>query len=250
MPRLAHSLGVVLLTSFLTGGGVEQVLAAAKAEAEQPGRAADVRDTHERLQRIYKKLGIEREEEKQPKKLDDSEGCNRDRRSSPAPRVRSPGLTPAMPPFLGYLLIGIVIVAMLIPLYYALRSSYRDAPKAVAAAEEEEAAAASEAPSGPWRVDLSECRRLLEAGRLAEAFAALHRLTLLALEQRHQLTLDESTTNWEYVRRLASKPALKQMLAGVTLAAEESVLGKRPPDRHVYLTLEQQVLDATSGGEA
>lgn len=249
MRRLVRPFAVVLLTSFLLGGGIE-ALAKSEAELEPPGRGGDVRDTHERLQRIYKKLGIEREAEK-PVKLDEGEGCNRSRRSTdPAPRARTPGLTPAMPPFLGYLLIGIVVVAMLIPLYYALRSSYRDAPKAVAAAEEEEAASPAAVQTGPWRVDLSECRRLLEAGRLAEAFAALHRVTLCALEKNHHLTLDETTTNWEYVRRLASKPALKQTLASVTLAAEESVLGKRPPDRARYLGLERQVLEATSGGEA
>jgi hypothetical protein len=244
-------LALLLLTSFVLGGGIE-ALAKSEAELEQPpaGRAGDVRDTHERLERIYKRLGIERTQEK-PVKLDEGEGCNRGRRSGdPAPRARTPGLTPAMPPFLGYLLIGIVVIAMLVPLYYALRSSYRDAPKAVAAAEEEEAASPAAAQAGPWRVDLSECRRLLEAGRLAEAFAALHRVTLIALEKNHHLTLDEATTNWEYVRRLASKPALKQTLAGVTLAAEESVLGKRPPDRSRYLGLERQVLEATSGGEA
>ena len=238
---LARGLAVVLLASWVLGGGIDEVLAAVKAEDTRSG---DVRDTHERLQRIYKKLGIEREVAK-PVPQDEDEGCNRQRRGERAPRVRTPGFTPTMPPFLGYLLIAIVVIAMLIPLYYALRSSYRDAPKAVAAAEEAEAEAPAAAQVGPWRVDLSECRRLLEAGRLAEAFAALHRLTLIAFEKNNQLTIDETTTNWEYVRRLSSKPSLKQTLAGVTLAAEESVLGKRPPDKERYLSLERQVIDAT-----
>jgi len=240
--RGARALLFLLAVSFVLGGGAEAVLAGVEAE---PGeRSQDVRDTHERLQRIYKKLGIEREKKK-PIKLDEDEGCNRGRRTSTSPRVRTPGVTPSMPPFLGYLLIAIVVIAMLIPLYFALRSSYQDAPKAVAEAEEEESAGATEERAGPWVVDLSECRRLSEAGRLAEAFAALHRLTLLALERGHHLTVDETTTNWEYVRRLASKPTLKQMLSGVTLAAEESVLGKRPPDRERYLSLERQVIEAT-----
>jgi hypothetical protein len=228
--------GVLVLVGLLGSG------AWGGEEARGGGRATDVRDTHERLNRIYKKLGIEREEKKPIPRED---GCNRGEREQSSPRVRTPGLTPSMPPFLGYLLIAITTIAMLIPLYYALRSSYRDAPRAVAAAEEAETPSAAPSREGPWTVDLSECRRLIEAGKLAEAFAALHRLTLLAYQRNHQLTLDETTTNWEYVRRLASKPALRQTLSGVTLAAEQSVLGKRPPDKERYLGLERQVIETT-----
>jgi hypothetical protein len=241
MLRLGESgrrlLGVLVLIGLLSGG-VEEVLAGSKP--------ADATDTHERLARIYKKLGIEREEKKPVARP--REGCNREPRTGSEPSVRAPRFaTPAMPAFLGYLLIAIVVIAMLVPLYFALRSSYRDAPKAIADAEEAEAPSASESPRGPWSVDLSECRKLIEAGKLAEAFAALHRLTLLAYQQNQVLSLDETTTNWEYVRRLVSKPALRQTLSGVTLAAEQSVLGRRPPDKERYLSLERQVIETTRG---
>jgi hypothetical protein len=217
-----------------------------ESRAAQP--AGDIQDTRERLARIYKRLGIERVEKK-VERDDDDEGCCKRRREVRREERSSPTkwTTPAMPPFLGYLLVGLVLVAMLIPVYYALRSSFRDVPRVAAAPEEESAAAAAPASAGPWIVDLSECRRLIEAGKLAEGFAALHRLTLLALEKNRQLTLEETTTNWEYVRRLASKPALRAMLSGVTLAAEESVLGKRPPGREHYFALERGVLDGTRG---
>ncbi len=219
-----------------------------KAEAEEARSQAqppDVKDTHARLDRIYQRLGIKRVQ--QDVKGKDDQGCGRrgsdeERESRPPVRVG----TPAMPAGLGYLLLGLILVAMLIPLYLALRSGYGRSSAAAAIEPEPEERPASASPRSPWQVDLAECRRLAAAGRLPEAFAALHRATLLALERSRHLALDETTTNWEYVRRLASRPALRQTLAAVTLAAEQSVLGQRPPGLAEFHALERDVL-AQSG---
>jgi hypothetical protein len=223
---------------------------AEKPLAEKPlaaSRAADVSDTHQRLDRIYRKLGLR---DDKPVKQHDDEGCGKQRQPQQGrrPTLGPKVATPAMPAVVGYVLIALIIVAMLIPLYFALRSSYR-APTAGAEPEaEDEPEPGAACPREAWQVDLSEARRLLQQGRVAEAFAALHRATLLALERSAHLTLDEATTNWEYVRRLASKPDLRATLSAVTLAAEQSVLGKSPPDGAQFMRLEQQLLETGWGG--
>jgi hypothetical protein len=233
------------LTVVLLGGYL--ATAATKSPAPpSPPRTADIQDTHDRLDRIYRKLGLRSD---RPVGRDD-EGCRcgRGRRAQPLPKHGPVKIaTPAMPPFLGYLLLGVIIVAMLVPLYFALRRSYPSQDTAGQAAAEDEDEPGAEPTRQPWRVDISEARRLYDQGKLPEAFAALHRATLLALEQARQLSLDETVTNWEYVRRLSSKPELRDTLSAVTLAAEQSVLGKRPPDGSHFMTLEQRLLGMTWG---
>jgi hypothetical protein len=207
----------------------------------------DVKDTHDRLDRIYKKLGIE-----EPKEPEDS-GCQPRQSKQPQKKKSSPTVrAPRMPAWLGYLLIGVILAAMLIPLILVLRNSFsdsRDERPQLDDEDEEEGDTIVDARQ-PWVVDLSECRRLVQQGRLAEAFASLHRLTLLGLERMRHLTLEESVTNWEYVRRLISRPELKQMLAAVTLAAERSVLGDSPPGVERYQELERMVLRHVQEGGA
>jgi hypothetical protein len=224
---------------------------AASRTAEQPlpdkptaaPRSPDVPDTHQRLDRIYRKLGLR--DDKPVKPRTDDEGC-RCKQQEQKPRQRqelTPRVaTPAMPAAIGYVLIALIIVAMLIPIYFALRSSYRDPAARAEPEAEDEPERSAERPREAWQVDLSEARRLLQQGRVAEAFAALHRATLLTLERSAHLTLDEATTNWEYVRRLASKPELRATLSAVTLAAEQSVLGRSPPDATHFMKLEQLLL--------
>lgn len=210
----------------------------------------DVKDTHDRLDRIYKKLGIDQPKETQ-------QGCGgcepREQQAKPQKRPDSPRVrAPRMPAWLGYLLIGVILAAMLIPLFFVLKNSFSDARDTRPAPEDEddeEGDTIVEARQ-PWVVDLSECRRLVEQGRLAEAFASLHRLTLLGLERMRQLILDETTTNWEYVRRLISRPELRQVLSAVTLAAERSVLGQSPPGVERYHELERMVREQVKEGAA
>lgn len=216
----------------------------------------DVKDTHDRLDRIYKKLGIEHRpkskgcgwesSDAQEKKEEKKEGCGCEKQASREPVRVSPMRTPA---WLGYLLVGVILAAMLVPLVILLvRGGFsEEASSPPAEEEDDEEAEEAGVQRGPWRVDLTHCRELLREGKLAEAFAALHRMTLLALERGQHLTLDEATTNWEYVRRLVSKPSLKQMLGAVTLAAEQSVLGKRPPGVDHYESLERRVLGEVEG---
>ncbi len=268
------------------------------------GAKWDKKDTHDRLDRIYKDLGLDGEEEEQgcnkgrepeeerggcqgcagcqPKKRckapsgkggagggvagkggegkDGKDGKGKDSKDKAGkdgkdgkdgksaakadPECEEEPTKLSMPSWLGYLLFGVIIAAMLIPLIFVLRNSYRDKANQPLQAdvELEEPRAPTEAALGPWFVDLSECRRLFEQGRLTEAFASLHRLTLLNLEQGRHLTLTETTTNWEYVRRLVSKPALREALSRVTLAAEQSVLGQSPPGPEVYEQLERLVI--------
>jgi hypothetical protein len=212
----------------------------------------DVKDTHDRLDRIYKKLGIEQPREKPPS--EGCQGCAPDQEEQKPEKERPPSRVhaPKMPAWLGYMLIGVILAAMLIPLFLVLKNSFSDArtEKAKPEEEEEEEGDTLVATRGPWVVDLSECRRLVEQGRVAEAFASLHRLTLLGLERMQHLTLDETTTNWEYVRRLISRPELKQVLAAVTLAAERSVLGQNPPGVERYRELESMVLTHVQEGRA
>ena len=210
----------------------------------------DVKDTHDRLDRIYKKLGIKEHKEST------SEGCRcqpEQKSEQPDKEERSQSTsTPRMPAWLGYLLIGLILAAMLIPLIFVLKNSFSDPrdrrPVQDEEYEEEGDTLVDARPA--WVVDLSECRRLVQQGRLAEAFASLHRLTLLGLERMSQLMLDETTTNWEYVRRLISKPELRQMLSSVTLAAERSVLGQSPPGVERYQELERMVLEHVQEGMA
>ena len=229
---------------------VHQVAAGAgkpPAEAEKTARW-DVKDTHDRLDRIYNKLGIE---EPEPES-DQGCGCEpEEKRAEPEPKELPWARAPRMPAWLGYLMIGLISAAMLVPLFLVLRNSFASEKRADRPPEEEPEEQQAAAPTrGPWVVDLSECRRLVQQGRLAEAFAALHRLTLLGLQRMRQLTLDQTTTNWEYVRRLISRSELKQVLGGVTLAAEQSVLGHKPPGVERYEELERVVLQHVKEGRA
>jgi hypothetical protein len=201
---------------------------------------SDIKDTHQRLDQIYRKLGLR--SEKQPESSD--QGCRclpRDEQRS-QPLSRSTRSSPnAAPSFLAYLLVGIVLLLVLWPLYAALRGTLRrTAPPVTAEPEPTAPTSKSTAPS-PWRVDLGSCRQLISAGQLAEAYAALHRFTLLGLAAGQWLVLDESTTNWEYVRLLQAHLPLQEVLASVTLAAEQAVLGKIPPPVDHYWLLEQRV---------
>lgn len=208
---------------------------AAKSAAPASARPDDAKDTHRRIKEIYKRLGIE-------ERTEEPAGCSCGDPKQPKGEKQQRTQI-EMPPFLGYLLVGIVFAAMLVPLILALRSGYRDVR---AASDEEEAPPPEEGgpTRGPWRVDLADCQRLFAAGKLVEAFAALHRATLLALERRGHLALDGATTNWAYVRRLASHPELRRVLAAVTEAAERAVLGGHTPDAARFRELEQLV----SGG--
>lgn len=235
-PRLALMAAVALLAIDLPSRD-----ASAEAEANKPGQpskgAGDIKDTHQRLERIYARLGIRREVPKQRPK---SRGCDCDSKPRggklrPAPKVSAP---PMLPPILGYVLIGVVLLAMLLPIILALRG--RDDQIAVAVAEEQEQEQETSAPPREaWEVSFAECRRLLLAGRLAEAFASLHRLTLLSLQAAEALELDATSTNWDYVRRLVGRPAERALLSEVTIAAESAVLGKHPPDAARFDHLEQ-----------
>lgn len=247
--RLALLLTALVLMAVVPG------LSRSAVEGEKPtpaDRGADVKDTHDRLKKIYVRLGIKRVEAK--RKLDDNQGCscNRQRRGAkkdkPARRWRAPSL----PPALGYVLIGVVVIAMLVPLVLALRSGYRDLPAEQEAEFPDDEQGEAAEVSGPWEVSLEHCRRLLREGRHAEAFGALHRVTLLALERQGHLALDPAITNWQYVTRLISKPPLRELLAEVTIAAERSVLGHKPPPRGRFDELEQLLRErlVDDGGRA
>jgi len=206
----------------------------------------DVKDTHDRLDRIYKKLGIDEPEEE---KKSDS-WCEPKEKKREEPREPRRWRAPRMPAWLGYFMIIAILAAMLVPLFFVLKNSFAGdtTRRSDEEDEEDEEEGPTEVRRGPWVVDLSECRRLLAQGKLAEAFASLHRLTLLGLSRLRHLTLDETTTNWEYVRRLVSKPQLRDVLSKVTLAAEQSVLGRSPPGAARYEALEQLVLQHVQEG--
>jgi len=198
------------------------------------GDRADVADTHQRLDRIYRELGIERAAPQQ------QPGCG--------PLIRpAEGSSARLPSWLGYLLLALVIAAMLVPLLLALRGALGrqrgDGLEDLAAEDEPP-------PFEAWGVTLADCRALVVRGELAAACAGLHRLALLELERRGQLQLARTTTNWEYVRRLASRPALRQLLAELTEAAERAVLARRPPPEERYRQLEQRLLQQLPAEEA
>ena len=206
----------------------------AKPTGAAKAKPADAKDTHQRIEKIYQRLGIE------PEQKELSRGCGGGRIEQHKDQDKPSRRGLSMPPALGYVLLGVVLAAMLIPLLLALRSGYREVPESGGATADDELDDPTVAVA-PWRVDLDECRRLVAAGRVAEALAALHRLTLLALERTGHLTLDSTTTNWEYVRQLTSRPALRRMLAAVTEGAERAVLGHRPPGVERYRELEALV---------
>lgn len=212
-------------------------------------RGADVKDTHDRLDRIYTKLGIERGRKEAAQAEQQGCSCDKSNKRRAGRQAPKPFRPPALPPFLGWLLIGLVVVAMLVPLILALRNSYRDVaqtPEEVTPGDEDDAEAGA-TPAGPWHVSLDECRRLAGEGRLAEAYASLHRLTLIALERAGHLSLEATITNWEYVRRLISRPPLRELLAEVTLAAERSVLGHSPPGSARFAELLRLVVQRLEG---
>ena len=146
----------------------------------------------------------------------------------------------ALPPLLGYFLVAVILGVVLLPLLISLSRYFRPSP--LKERQTVEKPQDSAPVKHPWQVDLSACRQLVQQGRLIEAFAALHRATLLQLEQHFNLRLEHNTTNWEYVRALASRPEISAVLAEVTRAAEQAVLGKDPPAAALYWNLEQRVM--------
>ncbi len=253
-PRLGSNARFALLTALLVGGILAGDGRGARGAPDQPAGkpaevpgakqahppARDVGDTHQRIERIYHKLGIEQQRE-QPS------GCSCGEPAKPQQQGKQQRSSVQVPSFVGYLVLGLVFAAMLIPLIRALQSGYREVPTD----EGEELNIDDEAPADeqrrPWRVDLSGCRELADRGELTRAFAALHRATLLALQRRGHLHLDEATTTWAYVRALASKPPLRRTLAAVTEAAERAVLGKSPPGRERFDELDHAVSERTRG---
>jgi hypothetical protein len=224
-------LPLVLGLGLGSGAGAAPTSAPSAAEGAK-AKPTDATDTHRRIDKIYQRLGIEPEEEL-------SRGCG-GARIETQKEEKASRRGPSMPPVLGYVLFGVILVAMLVPLLLALRSGYRDVPTGGEAVADEELDDPTVA-TAPWRVDFEDCRRLVAEGRVAEALAGLHRLTLLGLERGGHLSLDATTTNWAYVRRLSSKPALRRMLAAVTEGAERAVLGHRPPGAQRYHELEALV---------
>ena len=222
-------------------GKAEAQPKAAKTQAAQPkaaktkvpsdpaARGADVKDTHDRLARIYERLGIRRAARKAPERPQGC-SCNPRRSGERKDKPSSKWRPPSLPPALGWILIAIVVIGMLVPLVLALRSGYRDvAPTVQETGADREDDDDTPDASAPWQVSLARCRKLVAEGKLAEAYGALHRLTLVALEGAGHLSLEASITNWQYVSRLISKPPLREVLAEVTIAAERSVLGHQPP---------------------
>lgn len=235
-------LGALVLVSAAAERRLEAAHAVEKSPAPAPAaRGEDVADTHQRLDRIYKRLDIDKG------KAPDPGGCNgqrdgddSDKKPKKRRRLRIGGCA-AMPAGVAYIIVGVIIAVMIVLIVMSLRSTFRDSTDEEPTEDIDGEAAPQPAPDEPWRVDLSECRRLAEAGNLPAAFAALHRCTLLQLEHERHLVLDQATTNWAYVRQLVSKPDLKRLLADVTVAAERSVLGLAPPDLSHYEKLEDRV---------
>ncbi|MCA9666351.1 MAG: hypothetical protein KC503_12210 [Myxococcales bacterium] len=224
----------LLVLALVSAAAQQRLEAATPAE-----RGEDVADTHQRLDRIYKRLGIRQVKESKP-----TGGCNGDGEADAKKKKSKRSMLSGcgkMPAGFAYVLVGVIIVVMIVLIGMSLRSSYRDRGEPEQQPELEGEGEAQPAPSEPWRVDLDECRRLARAGDLAGAFAALHRCTLLTFEHQRHLVLDQATTNWAYVRQLVSKPELKRLLAAVTEAAERSVLGLAPPELSHFDKLEARV---------
>lgn len=195
------------------------------------GQLEDVQDTHRRLDRIYDKHGIDR-----GKARSAPIGCNCQTKQLDKNKI---------PGWFAYMVTGAIVAAMVVPLIMILVASFRSRnPGEYQGGElpEEKETDSVEDPLGPWHVDLSICRRLMEQGRAAEALAALHRLILEALEEANYIALDGTTTNWEFVQQLDSSPGLRRILAQITLAAEQAVLGQSPPERSRYMDLERLVI--------
>lgn len=256
MPKLSAAQrrpwGVVVLLVIL-GFASEVLLAAPEATqatpAAAPQQAPEVKDTHQRLKRIYKRLGIRREARDAPKW---NTGCGGNERSTKegGGLEMLPSAPPAaIPAWLGYVLIGAVVVSLLVFVFLGMRQGRRDVQALPSILDEEEEGDPTEALYRPWRVTLEECCQLASEGKLIAAFAALHRLTLLALQERGDLRLEKTTTNWQYVRRLTSRPKLRRLLSEVTIAAERSVLGEHQLTEAEFQGLQrrvqQEVLDAT-----
>jgi hypothetical protein len=203
-------------------------------------QAGDVKDTHQRLKRIYKRFGIRREAPDAPKWNTGCGGGERTEKKGGGIDMVPSSPPTAIPAWLGYILIGSVVVSLLVFVFLGMRSGERDARPLPSILDEEDDDT-GEVLYRPWRVTLDECRRLAGEGNLIAAFAALHRLLLLALQERGDLRLDKTTTNWQYVRRLTSRPKLRRLLSDVTIAAERSVFGEHHLTATEYQGLEGRV---------
>ncbi|MCB9557120.1 MAG: hypothetical protein H6707_13515 [Deltaproteobacteria bacterium] len=197
----------------------------------------EIRDTHQRIDRIAERIGFRQRQERKR-----SQGCSAQAEHKPS-NSKSSFKLPSMPPVVGYVLLAVIVAAMLIPLFMALGSGYRDlAPVTRAGVDHsDDDSTAAQRARLPWHVELADCRALFERGEGAAALAALHRYLLLRLADRGLLQLDGSTTNWEYVRSLSPHPRFKRMLAAVTEAAERAVLGVRGQQPAGYDELESRV---------
>jgi hypothetical protein len=210
------------------------------ASAHPP--APDVKDTRQRIESIYQRMGIKRKTAAPPKwrgcsAKDDGEGEVPDLRVNTAPL--------SMPPWLGWALIALVVGMLLVFIVIGIANNKKqdqgDRDQLGSAADEDERAQPP-LPNGPWAITLTVARQLLAQGKRAEAFAALHRVALIALAQQSMLQLNPKATNWDYVRRLAGKPSLRRMLSELTIAAERSVLGEQPPNEAQFDKLAEELV--------
>lgn len=217
----------------------------AAVEAEQTPKSEDVVDTHQRIDKIYKKLGIKQKKTEYKR----HQGCQNSQEASPRKKNPSKQLkAPQLPPMLGWVLLAVVILAILIPIVWMVINSYKahypeeEKVEHKAIEEDDDHRELIEEEKPLWEVSLAECRKAFNEGRLVEAFAALHRLALIVLDDKGYLQLDVHKTNWDYVRQLSSRPIYRILLSSLTIAAESSVLGEKPPQPEHYHELEAQLI--------
>lgn len=126
------------------------------------------------------------------------------------------------------------VAAVLALIAYWLIQAYRSRARARTAGSEPDTVAgagAARVESLPYPLEdapvdfLAEARRWYEAGDYGRAIVYLFGFELLELDRRHCIRLVRGATNRQYLRQLADRPELKQLVEATMVAFEDAFFG-------------------------
>ncbi len=167
-------------------------------------------------------------------------GQERDESSSSSPSLPATTAAPLIT-WLAWVLIAVILCALAFSLIRAYldreAKEARDADSSDDDDEAREEAAEAELPAKiakPKSGLLEEARRQYEAGNYDLAIIYLYSYELLTLDRRQLLRLAKGKTNREYVRELADRPELQEIVANCLAPFEDVFFGAHPLSRERF----------------
>jgi choline dehydrogenase-like flavoprotein len=134
-----------------------------------------------------------------------------------------------------------LVVALLILAYFALRFLLQSEIRTASATEQEaDRKLADRIESLPFTVVvgefnlLDEARRLYQAGDYARAVVYLFSYELVELDKRHIIRLAKGKTNRQYLREVGPRRSLRQLLEQTMISFEDAFFGRHALEKERF----------------